>query len=437
VISDQLLASICCPRCRGPLVAQEHGQDRSAEATWTLVCEPCGTPYPQRTRDYVDVRPLTMFAERTKYLDVALHVDARHETVSPPLLAAAIRQRQLRRFLRLAPGDLVVDLGCGSGRSLLWNAPSGATLIGTDVSPYFAREARARVPLALGDLRQLPFPDGTFTKGYARDVLEHLSPEALDAMLREAARILAPGGVLFAYSHVRKNSPLARGQRAINALARGLERIGLIDMTQERLRKSDHLNPLRDVPHLEQVVADAGFRLAKIRYYTPLVGGFVENILVRVAERAMTKRAARRAASVRARRGASNDSHAAGPMTGTAHASPAGGSTNDVHAIAAAAGGATPSEEEAARAAIRTARTEAKARIARQGPTYWMLRGLTWAMELDIILFSRIRTGPFFALLEKTGAEPRAGVSAVHPPRADTRPRAATDSVPAVSHARD
>jgi ubiquinone/menaquinone biosynthesis C-methylase UbiE len=368
VISDQLLASVCCPRCHGRLT---HARADDETSAWTLTCGTCGAVYPQHTREYVDLRPPTTFAEQTKYLDEALHADARHETISPPLLGSAIRQRQLRRFLRLAPGDVAIDLGCGSGRSVLWNASSGAHLVGTDVSPYFAQEARARVPLALGDLRQLPFPDGTFTKGYALDVLEHLSPEALDAMLREAARILAPGGVLFVYSHVRKNSPLAAGLRTINRLAHVLERMGLIDMTQERLRKSDHLNPLRDVPHLEEVVASAGFRIAKIRYYTPLVGGFVENILMRMAERAMTKRAARRLATA--------------PVMATNT-----GATSSVVA-----------HDDVGTAAIKAARTQAKARIARAGPIYWTLRGLTLLMELDILLFGRIRTGPFFALLEK------------------------------------
>ena len=327
-----------------------------ADTAWTLACGGCGARYPQHTREYLDLRPQQAFAEQTKYLDEALHADARHERVSTPLLGSGIRQRQLRKFLKLAPGDKVIDLGCGSGRSLLWNAASGATFVGTDVAPFFAKEARDRMPLALGDLRQLPFPDGTFTKAYALDVLEHLSPEALDAMLKEAARILAPGGVLFVYSHVRKNSPLAIGLKTINRFARVLERAGLIDMTQERLRKSDHLNPLRDVPHLEQVVATAGFSVAKIRYYTPLVGGFVENIMMRVAERAMTKRAAKKLPS---------------------------------------------GEGDATGAAIKEARTQAKARIARQGPVYWSLRGLTVAMETDMVLFGRIRTGPFFALLRK------------------------------------
>ena len=363
MISDTLRSIVRCPACRGRLTpgaapGSAPGVTPGAQAETanrSLICEQCGARYPQPTRDYLDLRPATAFAEQTKYLDDALHQDARHESVSPPLLQSGVRQRQLRRFLHLAAGDRVIDLGCGSGRSILWNTASGAAFTGVDVSPFFAHEARATADLALADLRQLPFADGTFTKAYALDVLEHLSPEALDGMLAEAARVLAPGGVLFVYSHVRKNAPIAKGLRAINALARGLERVGLIDMTQERLRKSDHVNPLQDVPHLEAVVDRAGFRIARIRYYTPIVGGFVENILMRMAERAMARRADRR-------RQQSDDDSTAG---------------------------------------LRDARTSAKARLARGGLLLRVLQGVTVAMDVDLWLFGRIRSGPFFALLEK------------------------------------
>jgi SAM-dependent methyltransferase len=363
MISDALLTLARCPACRGALT---YAPRHTPGDTPGVVCGKCHTVYPQASTDYLDLRPRTAFAEQTKYLDEALHLDARHESVSPPLLQSGVRQRQLRRFLQLAPGDRVVDLGCGSGRSILWNAASGAAFTGVDVSPFFAHEARATADLALADLRQLPFADGAFTKAYALDVLEHLSPEALDAMLAEAARVLAPGGVLFVYSHVRKNAPIARGLRAINALARGLERVGLIDMTQERLRKSDHVNPLRDVPHLEEVVARAGLRIAKIRYYTPIAGGFVENILMRMAERVLARRADRRRA-------------ATAPATRPAAAD------------------ATPDTT----AGLREARLGAKARLARGGPLVRVLQGVTVLMDVDLWLFGRIRSGPFFALLEK------------------------------------
>ena len=133
--------------------------------------------------------------------------------MSPPLLGSKIRNDMLRAFLAPEPADLVVDLGCGSGRALLWNRDWGAPTVGIDISPFFSAEARREVDLLIGDLRRLPFADGTFTKAFSLDVLEHLSPEALRGMLAEAARVLAPGGALFVYTHVRKNAPIAVGLR--------------------------------------------------------------------------------------------------------------------------------------------------------------------------------------------------------------------------------
>ena len=348
MISDALLSLVRCPDCHGVLAGTPDA----------LVCQGCGRPYHNTTRDYLDLRPRVEFAEQTKYLDETLHADARHERVSPPLLGSKIRNDMLRAFLAPEPHDLVVDLGCGSGRTLLWNRGWGATTIGIDISPFFSAEARRDVDLLIGDLRKLPFGDGTFTKAFSLDVLEHLSPEALRGMLAEAARVLTPGGGLFVYTHVRKNARIAVGLRWINLLARRLDRWGLIDLRQEHLRKSDHLNPLRDIPELEQVARAAGFRIGRIRYYTPIVGGFVENILMRMAERAMARRAAGRLGS-----------------------------------------GVSPAEADAR--GIREARTSAKERIASSPATYAALRALSFAMKLDLLLFGRIRSGPFFALLVK------------------------------------
>ena len=289
MISDGLLRLVRCPDCRGALVS-------GAEA---LTCTSCGRRC-TRGPGYLDLRPSEAFTEQTRYLDEALHADARHETVSPALLQSGVRQWMLRRFLKPSPGDTIIDLGCGSGRTLVWNHASGATMVGIDVAPYFAREALVRGDLVLGDLRRLPFADGAFGKGYALDVFEHLSREALAQVLAEIARVMRPGGHVFVYSHVRKNSWLAGGLKAVNALARRLERVGLVDLRQERLRKSDHLNPLADIPDLERMAGSAGFGIARIRYYTPLVGAFIENILMRMAERAMGRRAGAAEGALRA-----------------------------------------------------------------------------------------------------------------------------------------
>jgi SAM-dependent methyltransferase len=364
VISAKLLALVRCPACHAAL----------AGTPASLTCVSCGRHYGGPSADFLDLRPKESFEEQTKYLDEALHADARYERVSPPLLGSKIRNDMLRAFLAPQPGDLIVDLGCGSGRGLLWNRDWRGYAVGIDIAPFFARESREQVDLLLGDLRRLPFADGTFTKAYSLDVLEHLSPDALRGMLTEAARVLAPGGQLFVYTHVRKNAPIAAGLRWINALARRLERAGLIDMRQERLRKSDHLNPLADIPELRRVAAETGFRIARIRYYTPLVGGFVENILMRLAEKRLADRA----------KGAKGASGAIGA-----------GATG---ATGAAGAGAPMSDETA----LKIARSEGKRRVAESAGTRALLRALSAAMKLDLLLFGRVESGPFFALLERT-----------------------------------
>ncbi|MEW5983553.1 MAG: class I SAM-dependent methyltransferase [Acidobacteriota bacterium] len=350
MISPRLLELVRCPDCGA----------RLAGAPPDLACSTCARRFVAEGGCLV-LHPGVSYAEQTKYLDAALHGDARHEHVSPPLLSARIRNDLLRAFLAPGPADTVVDLGCGSGRSLIWNSDLGAYQAGLDVSPYFAREARERVDLVLGDLRRLPFADGVITAAYALDVFEHLSRDALEGVLAEAARILVPGGRLFVYSHVRKNSRLARGLRLVNRAAAGLERLGLVDLSRERLRKSDHVNPLADIPDLERTVAASGFRIARIRYYTPLVGAIVENILMRVVEHWLSRR----------RSGTSTDERA----------DPAGGA--------------------------KEARAAAKARLGRGGLLYAALRAVTWVMKVDILLFGHIRSGPFFALLVKEPRGPR------------------------------
>jgi len=347
VISPRLLSLVRCPACRGTLTGDAR----------LLTCTSCGRTYGGPAADFLDMRPHEDFAERTKYVDEALHADARYERVSPPLLGSKIRNDMLRAFLAPRPTDRLIDLGCGSGRTLLWNRDWKAQVVGIDIAPFFARESRQDVDLLLGDLRRLPFADGTFTRAFSLDVLEHLSPEALRGMLSEAARVLAPGGQLFVYTHVRKNAPIALGLRWINRLAQRLDRAGLVDLRQEHLRKSDHLNPLADIPELRRVAAEAGFRIRKIRYYTPIVGGFTENILMRLAEKRLADRARRRASA-----------------------------------------GATVSDEEA----MKIARAEGKQRVAGSPATRAALRALTMAMKLDLLLFGRIESGPFFALLERT-----------------------------------
>ena len=53
--------------------------------------------------------------------------------------------------------------------------------------------------------------------------------------------------------------------------------------------------------------------------------------------------------------------------------------------------------------AAREARAAAKAHVSRGGFAYAGLWLVTWVMKLDLLLFGRVRSGPYFALLRREG----------------------------------
>jgi SAM-dependent methyltransferase len=310
--------------------------------------------------DHLILAPSDTYSEVTKFVDETFHADGRDETVSPPLLSAALRHRMLRAFLSPAAGDRVLDLGCGNGRFAVWNLDSGAHLVGVDTAAFFAAETRASVDLIVGDLRRLPFEDGSLTHAYAIDVFEHFSLEGLQAVLDEVSRVLVPGGRLFVYTHLTQRSRLAPLLAALERTALMLERWSLTNLTLDKLRKTDHLNPLGDRAHLDQVAATSRFRVTRFHGYTPVMTRLIESIAVPFAANVMARRAAKRASSTAT----------------TADAS-----------------------------ARRSARVEAKRRIAQRGTAFRVLEGLTSVMMfVDVTLLGRLRTGPFFALLTKDEA---------------------------------
>ena len=88
----------------------------------------------------------------------------------------------------------ILDAGCGTGAHLPTLKLHG-NVLGADASPYALRHA-AGTAVAGADGRALPFPDASFDVLVSCDVLCHEAAGDPAEHLREAHRVLRPGGVL-------------------------------------------------------------------------------------------------------------------------------------------------------------------------------------------------------------------------------------------------
>ena len=101
------------------------------------------------------------------------------------------------------PGSVVLDAGCGRGRTFLYRRrlPS-VRVVGLDLSPH-ARDNPNVDSQVTGTLEALPFPDASFDAVLCTHVAEHLAcPEAA---FNEMARVLRPGGRLLLLTPNRRH----------------------------------------------------------------------------------------------------------------------------------------------------------------------------------------------------------------------------------------
>jgi len=94
--------------------------------------------------------------------------------------AVALR-KHLRDLLQATPGQMVADVGCGTGKVVAELSESGVQAIGVDISEQAISRARRRFPTAdfrIASAETLPFADGELRAYVAMLLYQHLKDPA-------------------------------------------------------------------------------------------------------------------------------------------------------------------------------------------------------------------------------------------------------------------
>ena len=216
---EELLQWLCCPACRSVLsVTADRSDEDGGVAEGRLVCGACEKTYPI-------ARSIPRFVSGDRYSDsfsYQWHAFSRTQLASTRHAPARTFEYTTGLALADLDGDLVLDVGVGTGRHACVVEEAGATVVGVDLS-YSIDVAhrnfggRKRLHLVQADVFSLPFPPGTFDTAYSIGVLHHTPDcrgafEAMVPLVKEGGRL-----AIWVYAHAR-----SRTEEKMNHLWRAL-----------------------------------------------------------------------------------------------------------------------------------------------------------------------------------------------------------------------
>ena len=169
-----------------------------------------------------------------------------------PMTVGLYRQL-LERHVASQPIASVLDIGCGVGahRPLF----PGKRYAGVDVNPaYIAMATRTYGDgFRVMDAGALDFPTGTFDAAFTTATCHHIDDDTVESMVREALRVVSPGGAFHIVEPVVPVSPRAAVKRFLFANDRGrhqrtLEALTSLLQKRARIETVDmHAGVLHDV----------------------------------------------------------------------------------------------------------------------------------------------------------------------------------------------
>lgn len=109
------------------------------------------------------------------------------------------------RILKKSGATTVLDLGCGTGRHVVYLAKNGFSVFGLDHSPEGIKASRQWLSdekldadLQVQDMTdRLPFNDGLFDAVVSVQVVHHAEMAMIRHVVREVTRVLKPAGFVF------------------------------------------------------------------------------------------------------------------------------------------------------------------------------------------------------------------------------------------------
>lgn len=153
-----------------------------------------------------------------KRLDIKASIRLKYEDPAEVSAYTALAEEGLAKFeaalvqQSFAPGQRVLDIGCGGGREAVPMSCLGFRVIGMDFIPAMVQAARTyavskgqKIAFLVGDLTMLPFREATFDGVAMLEQVIAFIPgrdRRVDA-LRSAWKALRPGGVLTMTTHNR------------------------------------------------------------------------------------------------------------------------------------------------------------------------------------------------------------------------------------------